>query len=91
MRYDGNFAIQVESGTFETVTSLLECKELCMNNDECRYFNYNKSNKKCFPRSGMGKRVNGANNFVYGHKHVEGGNISCIIVDLILFFTIFSS
>ena len=75
MRYDGNFAIQVESGTFETVASLLECKELCMNNDECRYFNYNKSNKKCFPRSGMGERAINKVNFVFGHKYVQGENI----------------
>ena len=86
MRYDGNnYSVEVESETFETVSSLLKCKELCENNTECLYFNYNKSNKKCFPRSGMGKRVNGAVNFVFGHKHVEGGNISCIFVGIILF------
>ena len=78
MRYDndGNdYAVEVNTQNYEIVTSLLECKELCEDNDECRYFNYNKDNKKCFQRSGMGKRANNKLNFVFGHKHVEGANI----------------
>ena len=76
VRYDGNnYAVEVGTETFKTVTSLLNCKELCENNTECLYFNYNKDNKKCFPRSGMGERAINKVNFVFGHKYVQGENI----------------
>ena len=61
---------------------LTECQELCEKTENCRYFNHNKMNDKCFLKYGMGTRKANAN-FVHGHKYVEIGkrnSLKCILL-----------